>query len=165
MPARPPASPVLRHLVASADFERVLRGRSRASTAQFSVHHLVAAPTPRPPVLRSRAVKLSTDSEPASEHPVEDSSLAAPPAARIWVGAVVPKRHARRAVTRSLLKREIYAAAARHRDVLAPGLWIVRLRAPFDRTLFPSATSPALRRAVRAQLDALLTGSAVATSR
>jgi ribonuclease P protein component len=49
--------------------------------------------------------------------------------------------------------------------VLAPGLWIVRLRAPFDRVLFPSAASPALRRAVRSQLDALLTGSAVATSR
>ena len=96
---------------------------------------------------------------------MEDSSLAAPPAGRIWVGAVVPKRHARRAVTRSLLKREIYAAATRHRDVLAPGLWIVRLRAPFDRVLFPSAASPALRRAVRSQLDALLTGSAVATSR
>jgi ribonuclease P protein component len=164
MPARPPASPALRHLVASADFERVLRGRSRASTAQFSVHHLAAAPAPRPPVPRRRAGKLSTDSEPASEYPVEDSSLAASPG-RIWVGAVVPKRHARRAVTRSLLKREIYAAAARHRDVLAPGLWIVRLRAPFDRTLFPSAASPALRRAVRSQLDALLTGSTMATSR
>jgi ribonuclease P protein component len=89
---------------------------------------------------------------------VEDSS-AAPPADRIWVGAVVPKRHARRAVTRSLLKREIFAAAARHRAALVPGLWIVRLRAPFDRTRFPSAASSALRREARSQLDALLAGA------
>jgi len=164
MPARAPASPALRHLVASADFERVLRGRSRASSAQFWVHHLTTEPTLRP-AAGAAAAKLSTDSEPAREHPVEDSSPAAPAAGRIWVGAVVPKRHARRAVTRSLVKREIYAAAARHREALAPGLWIVRLRAPFDRALFPSAASTALRRAVRSQLDELLASVAATPSR
>ena len=61
-----------------------------------------------------------------------------------WLGAVVPKRHARRAVTRSLLKRQIYAAAERHRAHLRRGLWIVRLRAPFDRPQFASAASDAL---------------------
>ena len=96
---------------------------------------------------------------------MEDSSPAAPSAGRIWVGAVVPKRHAKRAVTRSLVKREIYAAAARHRAALAPGLWIVRLRAPFDRALFPSAASPALRRAVRSQLDAVLAEAATTARR
>lgn len=165
MPARAPASPAIRHLVASADFERVLRGRSRASSAHFSVHHLSAEPTPRPPAPRPGANKLSTDSETAREHPVEDSSPGAPSAGRIWVGAVVPKRHARRAVTRSLVRREIYAAAARHRDALVPGLWIVRLRASFDRALFPSAASPALRRAVRSQLDELLASVAAAPER
>src|SRR6478735_5760254 len=84
-----------------------------------------------------------------------------PPAALSWVGAVVPKRHARRAVTRSLIKRQIYAAAERHRDRMAPGLWIVRLRSPFDRAEFVSAASPALLRCARAELDHLL-GAAVA---
>ena len=163
MPARASASPGLRRLVASADFERVLRSRSRASTAQFSVHHLEAAPTPRPPLPGPGTPKLSTDAEPARAYPVEDSSPAASSAGRIWVGAVVPKRHAKRAVTRSLLKREIYAAAARHRAALAPGLWIVRLRAPVDRASFPSAASAALRRAVRCQLDALLADAAGTT--
>ena len=158
-------APALRHLVASADFERVLRGRSRADTAQFAIHHLHAAPTPRLPPTRAATPKLSTDSEPAREYPVEDFSPAALPEHPIWVGAVVPKRHARRAVTRSLVRREIYAAVARHRDALAPGLWIVRLRAPFDRTDFPSAASPALRRAVRAQLDALLADAAAEVGR
>ena len=71
------------------------------------------------------------------------------------LGVVVPKRHARRAVTRSLLKRQIYAAGGRHAASLARGLWIVRLRAPFDRTRFISATSPALREVARAELEDL----------
>ncbi len=87
---------------------------------------------------------------------MEDLPDAAPFPPPQWVGAVVPKRHARRAVTRSLLKRQIYAAAERHRDQLAPGLWIVRLRSPFESARFASAASPALRRSARAELDALL---------
>ena len=92
---------------------------------------------------------------------MEDLSAAAVSPAVSWVGAVVPKRHARRAVTRSLIKRQIYAAAERHRDRMAPGLWIVRLRSPFDRAEFTSAASTALLRCARAELDRLL-GAAVA---
>ena len=47
-----------------------------------------------------------------------------------WLGLVIPKRHARRSVTRSLLKRQIRAAAARRGPNSAQGLWVVRLRAP-----------------------------------
>jgi ribonuclease P protein component len=72
------------------------------------------------------------------------------------VGVLVPKRHARRSVTRSLLKREMRAGVARRAHRLAPGLWLVRLRAPFDPALFPSAASAALREAARAELDKLL---------
>ena len=72
---------------------------------------------------------------------MDDSTPAALDGAPRWLGAVVPKRHARRAVTRTLIKRQIYAAAERHRAGLASGLWVVRLRAPIDRTLFPSAAS------------------------
>lgn len=72
-----------------------------------------------------------------------------------WLGAVVPKRHARRAVTRSLIKRQIYAAARRHGAELAPGLWVVRLRAPIDRALYPSAASTALKLGTRTELDNL----------
>jgi len=92
---------------------------------------------------------------------VEDFSAEAASPTLSWVGAVVPKRHARRAVTRSLIKRQIYAAAERHRDRMAPGLWIVRLRSPFARAEFASAASTALVRSARAELDHLL-GAAVA---
>ncbi len=77
-------------------------------------------------------------------------------AAGWWLGAVVPKRHARRAVTRSLLKRQMRAAVERHAPRLPAGLWVVRLRAPFDRTAFPSAASTALRAAARDELDVVL---------
>ena len=108
--------------------------------------------------------KLSTIEADKGAQPVEDSFSAGFAAARPRIGAVVPKRHARRAVTRSLLKRQIYAAAERQRDRLAPGLWIVRLRAPFDRACFVSAASLALRRSARAELDALL-AAAIASAR
>jgi len=80
----------------------------------------------------------------------------AAPGPAVWLGVVVPKRHARRSVTRSLLKREIRAGVARHAQRLSPGLWVVRLRAPFDIASFPSAASAALRNAARAELDDLL---------
>ena len=75
---------------------------------------------------------------------------------RHWIGAVVPKRHARRAVTRSLLKRQIRGAFERHAAALPLGQWLVRLRAPFAPRQFVSARSTALAEAARGELDLLL---------
>lgn len=75
---------------------------------------------------------------------------------RHWLGVVVPKRHAKRAVTRSLLKRQMRAAVARHVQALPPGLWLLRLRQPFALRGFPSAASVALASAAREELDRLL---------
>jgi ribonuclease P protein component len=72
----------------------------------------------------------------------------------------VPKRCARRAVTRTLIKRQIRAAVERHAAGLPSGLWVVRLRAPFDRTVFRSAASDALRAAARDELDTVLARAA-----
>ena len=68
----------------------------------------------------------------------------------------MPKRHARRAVTRSLLKRQIRASFDRHAAGLPGGLWLERLRAGFAVTEFVSARSTALAQAARAELDGLL---------
>lgn len=73
-----------------------------------------------------------------------------------WLGCVVPKRHARRSVTRSLLKRQVRGAFQRAEDRLPAGLWLVRLRQPFAVRLFPSAASAALSTAARLELDQLL---------
>jgi ribonuclease P protein component len=142
----------MERIVRSVDFERVLRVRSRAVTSHFAIHHLAGGPAPS----RPRPGKLSTILDNSGARPVDDLPSDDLSDARSWVGAVVPKRHARRAVTRSLLKRQIYAAAERHRDRLAPGLWIVRLRSPFDRARFPSAASETLRRGAHDELEALL---------
>lgn len=72
-----------------------------------------------------------------------------------WLGSVIPKRNARAAVTRNLLRRQIRAVISRHEANLAPGLWLVRLRAPYSRTSFHAASSEHLRDAAAQELDAL----------
>jgi ribonuclease P protein component len=62
-------------------------------------------------------------------------------------------------VTRSLLKRQIRAAVLAQGEALSTGLWVIRLRAPFDVAQFPSAHSQALRNAARDELDLLLTSA------
>lgn len=71
------------------------------------------------------------------------------------VGALVPKRWAKRAVTRNTIKRQIYHVSQLFETQLAPGAHVVRLRSAFDPRLFPSATSAPLRAAVRQELIAL----------
>ena len=72
------------------------------------------------------------------------------------LGVVVPKRHARRAVTRSVLKRLLRSSFARHRAALAPGAWLLRLRSPFAPPAFVSADSALLRSTARDEVEALL---------
>lgn len=74
------------------------------------------------------------------------------------LGVVVPKRHARRSVTRTLLKRQMRAAVERHAAMLPAGWWVLRLKAPFDRSVFSSAASDSLRASSRQELDRLLAG-------
>ncbi len=140
-------------IVRSADFERVLASVSRVRSSHFAVHHLAAMPSvaAKPAkVLSTAAAKLSTGDTQVTHSPVDEVRPDA-----CWLGAIVPKRHAKRSVTRSLMKRQIRAAFA-DQAALPPGLWVVRLRTPFDRKLFPSAASDALRAAVHAELAQLV---------
>jgi len=73
----------------------------------------------------------------------------------VWMGAMVPKRWARRAVTRNAIKRQIYAVSARFADRLPQAAHVVRLRATFDRKQFISASSDPLKLAVRQELEQL----------
>jgi len=77
----------------------------------------------------------------------------------IWLGALVPKRWARRAVTRNTIRRQMYAVSAHFEACLPQAAYVVRLRAAFDRKQFVSATSTALKRAVRAELETLFTAA------
>lgn len=76
--------------------------------------------------------------------------------ADVWMGAMVPKRWAKRAVTRNTIKRQIYSVSADFESRLPVAAHVVRLRAGFDRKEFISATSELLKVAVRQELQQLL---------
>lgn len=83
------------------------------------------------------------------------AAVAVFPADGLWFGAMVPKRWARRAVTRNLIKRQVYSAAAQQAITLPVAAYLVRLRAGFDRLQFRSAASDVLRTAVRLEIEQL----------
>lgn len=142
-------------LVHKADFERLLAARSRTRSAHFALHHVKAGPSAPPkPKKRLESEKLSTEAVAEVSPAVDDSPKA------VWYGCVVPKRHAKRAVTRNLLKRQIREAFARHAQTLPRGLWMVRLIAGFASSQFVSARSPALAHMAKAEIDQLLLGMA-----
>ena len=138
-------------LVHKADFERLLATRSRLRSAHFALHHVACGELrAKAAVADPAAPELSTTLEGNLPQAVDDSHCG------LWIGCVVPKRHARRAVTRSLLKRQIRSAFHRHAGTLAEGHWLLRLRAGFASADFVSARSEALARAARCELDGLL---------
>jgi len=164
----------LGRLVRPADYVRVLGTPVRLRSTHFAIHHVPGRPLPSrraapsaetgtatapcPPDTASLSTELSTGLETDGRRHVDDLRGAATgdgPEGR-WLGLVVPKRHARRAVTRALLKRQIRQVVRDCAGRLAPGLWVVRQRAPFDPTQFRSAASEALKDAARGELQALL---------
>lgn len=76
--------------------------------------------------------------------------------ADVWLGVMLPKRWARRAVTRNTIRRQIYEVARALPGDLPQAAWVVRLRSEFSRKVFISATSDPLKQAVRAELQLLL---------
>lgn len=79
-----------------------------------------------------------------------------------WLGAMVPKRWARRAVTRNAIKRQIYNMSIATEFAWPAAAHVVRLRAAFDRKQFASASSEPLKAAVRAELRQLFAKGASA---
>jgi ribonuclease P protein component len=94
------------------------------------------------PALQASA---SSDAEAATTRPPHESVM----------GAMVPKRWAKRAVTRNMIKRQIYSVGSTAAAALPRAAYVVRLRSGFDRKQFVSATSDALKRQVRHELLAL----------
>ena len=71
------------------------------------------------------------------------------------IGVVIPKRWAKRAVTRNAIRRQIYQAWAECFTRMPRGTHVVRLRQAFAATQFHSASSCALKTAVRQELQQL----------
>ncbi len=117
-------------------FQAVLAGSTVARTEHFVMH------------------RMTLDIPSDTPLPEQGSSLVFD-AQGPWLGAMVPKRWARRAVTRNLIKRQIYSVGTLHGASLPKAAFLVRLRATFDRQHFRSASSEPLRKAVRAEIEQL----------
>lgn len=72
------------------------------------------------------------------------------------VGVICPKRWAKRAVTRNTIKRQIYAVSSELQAQLPAACIVLRLASGFSSEQFTSATSTALKRALREELLGLL---------
>ena len=81
----------------------------------------------------------------------------------MWIGAMVPKRWAKRAVTRNAIKRQIYTVSADFSQQYPQAAYVVRLRREFSRKEFISASSEQLKQAVRAEVQTLMQAGAQAT--
>jgi ribonuclease P protein component len=121
---------VTQRLRSRQQFQAVMAGAPVAKTPHFALHRA--------------ALDVAVGGKPL--FPVADA----------WLGVLLPKRWARRAVTRNAIRRQIYEVARHRAAPLPQAVWVVRLRSEFNRKQFVSATSEALKRAVRVELEQLL---------
>lgn len=131
------APPALLRLKTRPQFDAALAGRTLARTPHFVLHCAPLGPVAADPA------GAAVPSKPLF------------PIGCVWLGAMVPKRWARRAVTRNAIKRQIYTLGQQYAGQLQVAAHVVRLRAEFDRRHFVSATSDALKAAVRTELHHL----------
>ena len=78
------------------------------------------------------------------------------PSVELWLGAMVPKRWAKRSVTRHAIKRQIYDVLDARLEPDEQAAYLVRLRSGFSRQQFLSSTSELLKQAVRFELHSLM---------
>lgn len=133
----------MQRLKTRTQFQAAMTGGIVSRTAHFALHRLV---------LGADSMAGAAQFPGLGSLPTKQGPLALFCVADVWLGAMVPKRWARRAVTRNTIKRQIHAVAALYESGLPQAAHVVRLRSAFDREQFVSATSEPLRRAVRAEL-------------
>lgn len=121
----------MQRLKTRPQFQAVLDGVVVAKTVHFALHRLELDAT------AAGAVTLF-------------------PGSTSWVGAMAPKRWAKRAVTRNTIKRQIYTVSACLTLPSTSVAFLVRLRREFSRKDYTSASSAALKEAARAELLELL---------
>jgi ribonuclease P protein component len=135
---------IVQRLKTRPQFQAALAGGTVSRTTHFALHRLT--------LTRPADTPLAT-----AEHigPAPSPEQALFGLFDVWLGAMVPKRWARRAVTRNAIKRQIYNVSEHFGDRLPVAAHVVRLRTTFDRKQFISATSDLLKLAVRQELEQL----------
>ena len=112
-------------------FQAALSGELLAKSAHFALH---------------RVELIEPQREEHRLFPLQDT----------WLGAMAPKRWAKRAVTRNAIKRQIYSVSASLTSQLPASAFLVRLRREFSRHHYVSATSDALVQTIRSELIVLM---------
>ena len=135
----------MQRLKTRAQFQAVLAGTTVSRTAHFALHRTGLDTQPPQPA----------NPGPGSVGPKALFAVMEP-----WIGALIPKRWAKRAVTRNAIKRQVYAVSGALEPKLTQAAHVVRLRSAFDRAKFPSASSDALKQAVRSELQQLFARAA-----
>ena len=135
----------MQRLQTRPQFQAVLAGAIVARTMHFALHRNALD------VMNMQTVVSKTHDSPEL-FPLQD----------IWLGAMVPKRWAKRAVTRNAIKRQIYTVSNDFSPRVSDTGWVVRLRRDFSRKEFVSASSEALKQQVRSEVQALLQAGAQA---
>jgi len=137
----------VQRLKTRAQFQAVMAGTTVSRTAHFALHRL--------------GIEAA---EAASTGPRSDGPAAlfhvGGAVREPWIGVLIPKRWAKRAVTRNAIKRQIYTVSQDYETQMPAAAHVVRLRSGFDRTHFVSASSDALKRAVRGELQELFARAA-----
>jgi ribonuclease P protein component len=118
-----------------AQYEAAMAGGTVSRTPHFVLHRAALDATSNP-------------AGPGSDGPQALFAVRDEP----WMGAVVPKRWAKRAVTRNGIKRQIYNVSASFESRLPAAAHVVRLRMDFARAQFTSAWSETLKASVRGEL-------------
>lgn len=140
----------MQRLKTRAQFQAVLAGATVARSEHFALHRSG---------LTSRNNLVAELRTPAPEAPaVSVNKISQPlfPVLDLWIGAMVPKRWAKRAVTRNAIKRQIYAVSADFSPKQRQAAFVVRLRRDFSRKVYLSASSTLLKQIVRVELAALM---------
>jgi ribonuclease P protein component len=140
------------HLTSPEQFKAVLKHAPVASTPHFALHLSMATPPAHTLPARQTPSEAVGVGEP-------QPSVKSVKCLKSAIGVVVPKRLAKRAVTRNALRRQIYATfdAACRGWANGQAIWLVlRLRQGFSvAEVGASASSNALKRLARAELTQL----------
>ena len=140
----------MQRLKTRAQFQAVLAGATVARSEHFALHRSGFYSFDNQ-VDRVGASEISVG---AVNTKLKSQSLF--PLLDLWIGAMVPKRWAKRAVTRNAIKRQIYTVCAEFSPKQRQAAFVVRLRRDFSRKIFVSASSDLLKQAVRTELLALI---------
>lgn len=129
----------VRHLLTRAHFQAVLRSPPVANTEHFALHRVDLT-------LISEAIGQSGLTK-TSNH-VRSSEG--------FVGAMLPKKWAKRAVTRNAIRRQVYRVSEQLNQNAPAFVHVVRMKKGLDPKTFFSASSVALKSAIYQELFDLM---------